>query len=534
VIGRNQTFTYDQPGTYDAVLRITDSNGQQASGTVTIIVGNAPPEVLAEATPSNGQIPLAVTFNVTATDSDGIALYEWDFEGDGTFDFSSSTSGNTTFTYTVAGTFQAVLRVADSLGASTTLALPTTEVRPATPGSPSVTATASPTSGTVPLTVSFNATATDPDGEAFTDWAWDFDGDGTFDQSATSPATSFVYTAPGTYFARVRVTAADGGTAEDAVQVSVDPLVSLSVSTDTIDPRLGESVTVQSVLGGDTRVSVVIEDRTGQVVRTLVPWMTRLAGTYSDPWGGEDDASLIVSEGDYYAVLLYEVDGVVERLDLRQSSGGSQFNPPRSRLPSRFQPFAGNPLVVSYTLSRAAEVTAFMGRFNVNSRLVTFLERKALGRGSHSIVWNGENGAGQLIHPPPGDRFLFGIFAFTLANNAVYVRSGAHVAGVTAAPSIFDPSAHVDEAGTPQHSAVSFSLTAPANVELMVADTETGTVLDRVVYRGLAAGNNTIEWDGRSSDGAFVAPGRYRLGVTAIDATGYRSITVYTLQRVYY
>jgi hypothetical protein len=157
-----------------------------------------------------------------------------------------------------------------------------------------------------------------------------------------------------------------------------------------------------------------------------------------------------------------------------------------------------------------------------------------LGRGTHTIVWNGENGDGQLIHPPSGDRFLFGIFAFTLANNGIYVRSGAHVSGLSAAPAIFDPTAHVDDQGTAEQSALSFSLNKPADVELMVSNAETGAVLDRFVYSGLGAGANTIAWDGRTSDGIFVAPGRYRLGLTAIDETGFRSITVYTVQRIFY
>jgi flagellar hook assembly protein FlgD len=318
------------------------------------------------------------------------------------------------------------------------------------------------------------------------------------------------------------------------VQISVEPSVSLSMSTDTIDPAQGETVAVRTVIGGDTRVSVVIEDRFGAVVKTLVPLGQRAGGSYDDVWAGEDDNGVQVPEGDYYAVLLYEIGGVINRLDLRETTGGSQFNPPRSRLPSVFAPFAANPLLISFTLSRAAEVTAFMGRFNANTRLVTFLERRPLGRGGHSLVWNGENGEGQLIHPPAGDRFLFGIFGFTLANNAVYVRSGAHVSGLSVAPFYFDPSGHVDDLGAPERSTLGFSLSKAADVELLIADAESGGVLDRILYPGLPAGSNVIEWDGKTSDGVFVAPGRYRLGVTAIDASGFRSITLYALQRVYY
>ncbi len=528
VIGLNQTFIYRVPGTYNVLLRVTDRNGKQTDGIVVVNVGNKPPEITAEANPSNGQIPLIVNFFASATDNEGVALYEWDFDGDGVFDSSSPTSGNASFTYTETGIFQASVRVTDRLGASATQSLPNTEVRPASPGTPSVTAAASPTSGDVELRVNFNATATDPDGQPFTNWEWDFEGDGVFDfSSSTSPRTSITYMAPGTFFARIRVTAADGDTAEDVIQIVARPKLSLSMSQDTIDPSIGESVSVRTVLGGDTRVSVIIENRSNALVKTLFPWGVRNAGTYDDNWSGLDDAGKQVKEGDYFAVLLSEVDGKVSRLDLRETTGGQRFNPPRTRLPTRFQPFADNPLSITFTLNRAAEVTAFMGRFRANTRLLTFFERKPLGRGSHTIVWNGVNGDGQLIHPPFRDSFLFGIFGFTLANNGVYVRSGAHVSSVSATPSILDPSGR-------EPSTVTFDLTKDADVELVVVDAGTGGELTRIRYTGLSAGQNEIQWDGKTANGDFAAPGRYRLGLTAIDALGFRSITVYTVQRIYY
>ncbi len=528
VIGSNQTFTYRTPGTYNALLRITDRNGKEANGFVTIEVGNKPPVVAAEASPSNGQIPLLVNFNALATDSDGIALYEWDFEGDGVFDYSSPTSGNTSFNYETAGTFQAVVRVTDTLGASTVQSLPTTEVRSLPPGSPSVNATVSPTSGIAPLQVNFNASASDPDNLLITDWSWDFEDDGAIDfSSATSGSASHTYSVPGTYFARVKVTASDGQMAEDLIQITVNHNETLSISNDTIDPGLGETVSIDTTLTGDTDISLVIEDRGGQQVRELAPWETRTSGSYNDIWDGLDDAGNPVKEGDYYAILLSRIDGVETRLDLRETTGGRRSNPPRTRMPTNFAPFANDPLDITFTLSRASEVTAFMGLYNTNTRLITFFERKSLGKGSHTITWHGENSDGQLIHPPFRDRFLFGIFGFTLADNAIYVRSGAHVSNVSALPSILEPDGH-------KHSTISFDLSKNAVIELSISNVETGGRLATVFYPDQPQGTNTINWNGKTNAGTFVAPGKYRLGLTAIDEEGYRSITVYTVQRIYY
>ncbi|HEY0680778.1 MAG TPA: PQQ-dependent sugar dehydrogenase [Steroidobacter sp.] len=85
---------------------------------------------------------------------------------------------------------------------------------------PVAVASANPTSGAAPLTVSFNGSASsDPDGDVLT-YAWDLDGDGAFDDAAAATA-SFTYTQPGTYIATLRVTDTSGSTGTSAVTISV-------------------------------------------------------------------------------------------------------------------------------------------------------------------------------------------------------------------------------------------------------------------------------------------------------------------------
>ena len=92
---------------------------------------------------------------------------------------------------------------------------------------PVASATASPTSGPAPLTVTFNGSASsDPDGDALT-YAWDLDGDGAFDD-ATSAVVPFTYQARGRYQASLRVTDARGAThtsAPLAIDVGLTPPV---------------------------------------------------------------------------------------------------------------------------------------------------------------------------------------------------------------------------------------------------------------------------------------------------------------------
>jgi hypothetical protein len=84
---------------------------------------------------------------------------------------------------------------------------------------PAARATATPTSGTAPLNVSFDGTASsDPDG-TISSYAWQF-GDG---GSATGPTASRTYTAAGTYTARLTVTDAQGATDTTTMTITVAP-----------------------------------------------------------------------------------------------------------------------------------------------------------------------------------------------------------------------------------------------------------------------------------------------------------------------
>jgi PKD repeat protein len=62
-----------------------------------------------------------VQFSGAGTIENGtIVLYEWDFDGDGVFEWSSEDNGITTFIYNEVGKYVATLRVTDNLGATAT------------------------------------------------------------------------------------------------------------------------------------------------------------------------------------------------------------------------------------------------------------------------------------------------------------------------------------------------------------------------------------------------------------------------------
>ncbi|HDG98687.1 MAG TPA: PKD domain-containing protein, partial [Desulfobacterales bacterium] len=211
------SFLYEEFGTYNVTLTMTDSSDAEATDTITITVWSSP-EVTASASPTTGSAPLEVNFSCSATDIDGtIELYEWDFDGDGAYDWSSTENGNTSNEYTAKGSYLATIRVTDNnqLTGTDTVSIMVGE-------SPTAEASVEDeTSGSAPFTVDFIGTGSDTDGTIAL-YEWDFDGDGAYDWSSDSSGNaSYTYTSPGVYNATFRVTDNVGLTTKDTVLIIV-------------------------------------------------------------------------------------------------------------------------------------------------------------------------------------------------------------------------------------------------------------------------------------------------------------------------
>jgi PKD repeat protein len=171
---------------------------------------------------TNGYSPLLVNFTATVSDSDGyVTRYEWDFNGDGNYDYDTGSVPSTSYIYTGGGSFTVKVRVTDNGGASVISSGLTVSVQSSTNQPPVVSDfSASPSSSTAPLQVTFSTTASDPDG-TITQYEWDFDGNGTYDAATSTNPVSYTYSPSGTYTAMVRVTDNQGATATASTTLSV-------------------------------------------------------------------------------------------------------------------------------------------------------------------------------------------------------------------------------------------------------------------------------------------------------------------------
>ena len=155
----------------------------------------------------SGTAPLTVNFSgILSSDEDGtIKKYEWDF-GDG----GSAVGEAVSHTFNTAGSFPVVLRVTDDDGATDTatqtiVVLPAEEPGGGTGTGPTVSFTSTPLTGQVPLTVTFNASATTYPGHSLTSYTWNF-GDAT---TGTGITTTHIYGTAGTYAVVLTVIASD-------------------------------------------------------------------------------------------------------------------------------------------------------------------------------------------------------------------------------------------------------------------------------------------------------------------------------------
>ncbi|MFA5269415.1 MAG: PKD domain-containing protein [Methanoregula sp.] len=172
------------------------------------------------ATPTTGKVPLTVTFTDTSETTPNEWL--WDF-GDGT----NSTEQNPAHTYTTAGTYNVSLKAWNDLGSDTMEKTDYITVR--NPAAPVATFTGTPTTGSAPLSVTFNDTSTNLP----TSWFWTF-GDGT---NATEQNPTHTYTAPGNYTVSLNVTNDDGTnsvTKPEYITVSNLPPTTLTTAPTTI------------------------------------------------------------------------------------------------------------------------------------------------------------------------------------------------------------------------------------------------------------------------------------------------------------
>ena len=195
---KNPLFTF-VTGTYDIRLNATNTGGSDVetkTGYITVNTTSVPPAAEFSANRTAGSAPLTVRFTDASTGM--ITGWIWDLNGDGSMD---STDQDPVYTYTAPGSYSVNLSVSGPGGTDSALK---TGYIVVTQSPPVAAFTATPKSGSPPLTVTF----TDLSTGTVTARAWDFTNDGIIDSTAKN--VTYTYSNAGMYTVNLSVTGPGG------------------------------------------------------------------------------------------------------------------------------------------------------------------------------------------------------------------------------------------------------------------------------------------------------------------------------------
>jgi len=215
-------YTFPASGTYTVGLKVTDNSGATSTFSKDFIATQAPvAQVGASATEVRPNTP--VTFDPAGSaDPDvggSVVLYEWDFDGDGTVDQTTTTPTPVSHSYGAVGTYNATLIVTDDKGAKGVKVIVINVVNKAPVG----VLTVNPQPAKAGEQVQFDATGSfDPDGTVV-HYEWDLDGNGTYEtDTGATPRVSRSYPNRLRATVHVRVTDNDGATGVGQAALAVD------------------------------------------------------------------------------------------------------------------------------------------------------------------------------------------------------------------------------------------------------------------------------------------------------------------------
>jgi large repetitive protein len=302
--GPTASTSYTSPGTRTVAMRVTDGTvndgtGETVIATNLVTVTNAQPNASFTVSPNPAQLGQTVTFNGAASDDPdpggSITTYEWDLDGNGSFETSTGGTATATRSYGAPAQLTVRLRVTDNNGSSaeTTRSLrinasPSAQIETPSP--------AVPDPGEQ---VSFSASgSSDGDGSIST-YQWDFNYDGTFNAEASGQTTTHTYPTAGTRTIRLRVTDNDGATGEvsRALRVNSPPTAEIAAPNPAV-PDPGEQASFSAAGSSDSDGTIATYEWDFDFAGSFTVDATGPTPSHSYPTPGNRTVRLRVTDND--------------------------------------------------------------------------------------------------------------------------------------------------------------------------------------------------------------------------------------------
>jgi len=234
---KTASHQYHSAGNKTVIIEAMDTGGLTSTQSHVVRVtapsppppSNAPPSVDFTWTPTSGDTSTVFSFTAQATDDNdqpSAIQVRWDWNGDGTWDTSWSTTKTATHTFSASGDYTVFVQAIDSGGltASTSHAVTVTAPPPPpTNAPPAVDFSWTPTSGDTSAVFTFTAQVTDDhDSPSSVQVRWDWNGDGTPDTAwSTTKTATHTFSSPGDYTVIVQAMDSGGLTASTSHTLTV-------------------------------------------------------------------------------------------------------------------------------------------------------------------------------------------------------------------------------------------------------------------------------------------------------------------------
>jgi PKD repeat protein len=222
--------TYTVVRSYVAKLRVTDEHDQTATDTTNVNI-TAKPNTPPTANAGDDQtvfVGASAMFHGTGSDVDGqIVSFQWDFDGDGVWDYENPSSGTATFTFTSPGTFESTMRVTDDRGGVADDRCVVSVVA----NQPPIANAGGDMSVECGETVVFDGTSSsDPENQRLT-FSWDYDDSDGLQVDGTGPQVDHTYTKGGEFTATLTVTDELGKSSKDTAIITVVQTAGVSLAS---------------------------------------------------------------------------------------------------------------------------------------------------------------------------------------------------------------------------------------------------------------------------------------------------------------
>ena len=267
---------------------------------------------------------------------------------------------------------------------------------------------------------------------------------------------------------------------------------------------------------------IAIQGSGGAVVRRVSGQGASAAAT----WAGKDDEGRDLPDGTYTVVA-----------EARSAAGEARpasvdvhidTTPPRLEsaevTPGVFSPNGdahGDTVKVRFVPgeSGTARVSVLDAADKVLRRLTDW---RTVDTSAQSVVWDGRIADGSKLVAAPEGRVTLEIATRDLAGNSAKVRRAVVVDRTLGFPVVSPSTCSPNGDGVRDTVSVAFKLTRRA--EVTVALLRAGEVLRSVKAGELAAGAQSVTWDGKVTGGAYPESGKYDLRVTALGSVDETSV----------